>query len=68
MDSVDPTVVNGVLLGALMISLIILPYYCCQVSDSEYEEVVNGIREAKRKINEAKNAEKEKTGGALMRK
>ena len=45
----DGQMANGAILAAIMMLLIVLPIYCCQVSNEEYEDIVQKIKASKSK-------------------
>lgn len=49
----DPAVINGLALAIFLISVMLAPIYCCQVSDEEYERIVLQIKLQKEKVKEA---------------
>ena len=46
-SSIDSGMTYGLLIAAFMVLAFVLPIYCCQTSNEEYEKVVEGIRKAK---------------------
>lgn len=48
----------GFILSTVLVLLMIMPIYCCQVSDEEYAKIVSRIKMNKQKMqNGGKNAE-----------
>jgi len=44
---IDPSMVNGIALGIFLVSMMIAPIYCCQVSDEEYNKIVSHYKAKK---------------------
>lgn len=39
----------GVLIALFMVAVMIIPIYCCQISNEEYEKIVSKINEGKKR-------------------
>jgi hypothetical protein len=48
----DPEMMHGLILAVFLISMIIAPIYCCQVSDEEYQKIMFGYHERKKQREE----------------
>jgi hypothetical protein len=41
--------INGLVLAIFLISIMIAPIYCCQVSDDEYQKIMSNYYQRKKK-------------------
>lgn len=61
MEEVDyGGMISGVLIALFMVAVMIIPIYCCQISNEEYEKIVNKIKEGKKRKEMQKENEKQK--------
>lgn len=44
--------IHGLVLAIFLISIMIAPIYCCQVSDDEYKKIMGNYHQRKRKEQE----------------
>lgn len=44
MDELTPKAINGIIIILVLLFLISLPFWCCQVSDQEYQDIIKGVR------------------------
>ena len=51
---IDGEMMNGIIIGTIMTIVIVLPIFCCQVSNEEYEEMVRKIKEKRVMVSENK--------------
>lgn len=47
-EGLNSELIMGVVLAVILIAVMMLPTYCCQISNEEYNKIVNKMKEIKK--------------------